>query len=168
MPGPRSTTVLGARSGAVVERARTAVALVFALNGVVFASWVSRLPAVREALGLSTGQLGLLLLCVAVGSVVGLPTSGPLVARLGPARAVLSGAAVVAVGLLLVALGVGTGRVPLTGAGLALVGLGIGTWDVAMNVEGADVERRLGRALISVRRSASSGWSVPRPSSGPA
>ena len=53
----------------MVERARVAVALVFALNGLVFASWVSRLPAVREALGLSTGQLGLLLLCVSVGSV---------------------------------------------------------------------------------------------------
>ena len=32
--------------------------------------------------------------------------------------------------------------------GLFLAGLGIGTWDVAMNVEGADVERHLGRSLM--------------------
>ena len=133
---------------AVVERARVAVALVFALNGLVFASWVSRLPAVREALGLSTGQLGLLLLCVSIGSVLGLPTSGPLVARFGPSRTVLGGASLVAAGLLLVSTGVGTASVPLTGAGLVLTGLGVGSWDVAMNVEGADVERRLARTLM--------------------
>jgi len=129
-------------------RARNAVALVFALNGTVFASWVSRLPAARDALGLSTSQLGLLLLCLSVGSVLGLPTSGPLVARFGPARTVLGGTLVVAAGLLLAAAGVGTAQVPLTGAGLLLTGLGIGTWDVAMNVEGADVERRLDRVLM--------------------
>jgi fucose permease len=132
----------------VVERARVAVALVFALNGLVFASWVSRLPAVREALGLSTGQLGLLLLCASVGSVLGLPTSGPLVARYGPSRTVLGGTAIVTLGLLLVSLAVHGGSVPLTGAGLFLLGLGIGSWDVAMNVEGADVERRLDRTLM--------------------
>jgi fucose permease len=133
---------------AVAERARVAVAAVFALNGLVFASWVARLPAVREALGLSTSALGLLLLCLSVGSVIGLPTSGPLVARFGPARTALGGVLVVAAGLLLAAAGVGSGQVVLTGAGLLLTGLGIGTWDVAMNVEGADVERRLGRDLM--------------------
>jgi fucose permease len=132
----------------VAERARVAVALVFALNGLVFASWVSRLPAVREALGLSTGQLGLLLLCVSVGSVLGLPTSGPLIARFGPVKTVVGGASLVAVGLLLVSTGVGTASVPVTGVGLVLTGLGVGSWDVAMNVEGADVERRLGRTLM--------------------
>ena len=132
----------------VVERARQAVAVVFALNGLVFASWVSRLPAVREALGLSTGQLGLLLLCVSVGSVLGLPTSGPLVARFGPSKTVLGGASLVALGLLLVSAGVGSASVPLTGVGLVFTGLGVGSWDVAMNVEGADVERRLDRTLM--------------------
>ncbi len=132
----------------MVERARVAVALVFALNGLVFASWVSRLPAVREALGLSTGQLGLLLLCVSVGSLLGLPTSGPLIARFGPSRTVLGGATLVAAGLVLVSTGVGAASVPLTGVGLVLTGLGVGSWDVAMNVEGADVERRLDRTLM--------------------
>ena len=142
------TTLYRAPDAQAAERARVAVALVFALNGLAFASWVSRLPAVREALGLSNGQLGLLLLCLSVGSIIGLPTSGPLVARLGPARAVLAGVSLVAVGLLLVAGGLALSAVPLTGAGLVLTGLGVGTWDVAMNVEAADVERRLARTLM--------------------
>ncbi|MCW2608690.1 MAG: major facilitator superfamily 1 [Frankiales bacterium] len=139
------TTTLPLRD---VERARVAVATTFGLNGLVFASWVSRLPAVRQELDLSTTGLGLLLLCLSAGSVIGLPTSGPLVDRLGPARTVLSAVLLLGVGLLLVAVGVGSKTVPLTGAGLLLVGLGVGSWDVAMNVEGADVERRLGRDLM--------------------
>lgn len=136
------------RSPATVERARVAVALVFGLNGLVFASWVSRLPAVREALGLSTGRLGLLLLCLSVGSLIGLPVSGPAVGRFGPARTVLAAVALVSTGLLLAAFGVAQEQVALTGTGLLATGLGIGCWDVAMNVEGADVERRLGRTLM--------------------
>ncbi|MCW2613211.1 MAG: major facilitator superfamily 1 [Frankiales bacterium] len=132
----------------VVERARRAVALVFVVNGLVFASWLSRLPAVRDALGLSTSALGLLLLCLSAGSVAGLPLSGPVVARLGAARTVLSGAGVVGIGMLLVATGVRTQQLAPTGLGLALTGLGIASWDVAMNVEAADVERRLGRTLM--------------------
>ncbi|MDP3712226.1 MAG: MFS transporter [Mycobacteriales bacterium] len=130
------------------ERARTAVALVFVLNGVVFASWVSRLPAVRDALSLTTGELGLLLLCLSAGSVLGLPLAGPLSTRLGPDRTVVAGAGVVGVGLLLVARGVSGGDALATGVGLGLTGLGVGVWDVAMNVEAAGVERALGRVLM--------------------
>jgi fucose permease len=132
----------------VLERARVAVGLVFVLNGVVFASWLSRLPAVRDALALSTSELGLLLLCLSAGSVTGLPLAGPVARRWGPARAVVGGAVVVATGLLLVAVGVARAEVAPTGAGLLLTGLGVGVWDVAMNVEAADVERRLDRVLM--------------------
>jgi len=131
-----------------VERARVAVALVFGLNGLAFASWLARLPALREALGLSTGELGLLLLCISVGSVAGLPTSGPLIARFGPGPVVVGAASLSAAGLLLVSLGVAVTTIPLVGVGLVLTGLGIGSWDVGMNVEGADVERRLGRDIM--------------------
>jgi fucose permease len=63
-------------------------------------------------------------------------------------KTVLGGASLVAAGLVLVSTGVGTASVPLTGVGLVFTGLGVGSWDVAMNVEGADVERRLDRTLM--------------------
>jgi len=131
-----------------VERARLAVAVAFAANGVAFASWVSRTPAVRDALSLTKTELGLLLLCASLGSLAALPLSGALVHRLGPARTVLGGGGAVSAGLLLAAAGLSRADVALTAVGLALVGLGISAWDVAMNVEGADVERRLDRPLM--------------------
>ncbi len=129
-------------------RARTAVFITFTMSGLGFASFASRTPAVRDALGLTTAQLGLLLLCMAAGSVVGLPLSAPIVQRFGTGRAALSGAVLLGSGLGLTALGLFMGVVAPAAFGLVLVGLGIGTWDVAMNVEGADVERRLGRSLM--------------------
>ncbi|WP_448640478.1 MFS transporter [Geodermatophilus sp. URMC 63] len=131
-----------------VRRARTAVAAAFIVNGFAFASWISRVPAARDTLDLSAAGLGLLLLCVAAGSTLALPATGPVVHRTGTARGVLAAAAVATVGLLLLAGGLGLASVPLAGAGLALVGVGVGGWDVAMNIEGADVERRLGRPLM--------------------
>jgi MFS family permease len=133
---------------ATLERARQAVALAFVANGVAFASWVSRTPAVRDTLGLTSTQLGLLLLCGAVGSLVALPLSGALVHRFGPARTVSGGGATVAAGFFLAAIGLNLTTVPATAVGLLMVGLGISVWDVAMNVEGADVENQLGRPLM--------------------
>ena len=129
-------------------RARTAVVAVFAANGIAFAAFLSRTPALRDDLGLSTAELGLLLLCLSGGAVVGLPLSGPIVQRVGPTHAVAGGAITVAVGLAALAAALFAGSVPPAALGLAVTGLGMGVWDVAMNVEGAAVERRLERSLL--------------------
>jgi MFS family permease len=130
------------------ETAKVAVGVTFGINGLAFAGWFARIPAVREDLGLNSGQLGLLLLCLSGAALAAIPLSGPLVQRVGPARAVLFGSMSVTFGLLAMAAGTQLGSVPLAGAGLVLLGMGNSTWDVAMNVEGADVERRLGRTLM--------------------
>ena len=133
----------------VVVRARTAVAVVFALNGLAFATWVSRIPESRTALGLSASELGLLLLALSAGAVTALPTAGAVTGRFGPARTVAGAAVVGASGLALTGLGAGAATsVELTAAGLFLLGFGSASWDVAMNVEGTAVERRLGRTIM--------------------
>ncbi len=129
--------------------ARNAVLATFFLNGFAFATWASRIPSVRHSLDLGPAQLGLLLLAVSIGSVIALPTSGGTVQRFGARRVVIVATLLEAAGLLLAAVGVGVLQsVPVTAAGLFLVGLGTGTWDVAMNVEGAEVERRLRRSIM--------------------
>jgi predicted MFS family arabinose efflux permease len=146
--GADVTTATGALPFAHLLRARTAVVVVFIAAGFAFSSFIARTPALRDSLELSTAQLGLLLLCMSGGAVAGLPLSGPIVHRLGPGRAVLAGALSMTLGLTMLAIGMFTALVPIAAVGLVASGLGTGVWDVAMNVEGADVERRLGRSLM--------------------
>lgn len=132
-----------------VLSARNAVLATFFLNGFAFATWASRIPSVRQTLDLGPGRLGLLLLAASIGAVCSLPASGAAVQRFGARRVVMLAAVVEALGLLLVGIGAGLMvSVPLTAAGLLLVGFGNGTWDVSMNVEGAEVERLLGRSIM--------------------
>ena len=136
-------------AAASVLTARNAVLATFFVNGFAFATWASRIPAVRDALGLGPAQLGLLLLAVSVGSLTALPTTGGAVQRFGARRVVMAAVAVEGVGLLLLGFGAGVVEtVPVTAAALFLVGVGNGGWDVAMNVEGAEVERLLGRSVM--------------------
>ena len=125
-----------------------AVFATFLLNGVNFASWASRLPAVRDELGMSPEQLGLLLLVASLGSLASLPLSGLVVQRLGARRTIIVFAAVNATGLALASVGVGLGSLWLVAPSLVLFGIGTGVWDAAMNLEGAAVEQRLGRAIM--------------------
>ncbi|MFI5931139.1 MFS transporter [Actinoplanes sp. NPDC051494] len=131
-----------------VRAAKIAVAVTFATNGVAFAGWLARAPAVRDDLGLSSAGLGLLLLCLSGAAVAAIPLSGPIVQRLGAARTVLIGSMSVVAGLLGLGAGAALGSVPVAGLGLLLIGLGNSMWDVAMNVEGAAVERHLGRTIM--------------------
>lgn len=120
---------------------------VFALSGFAFASWASRIPQVRDALGLSPRGLGLVLLAIALGSVVSMPLAGVVIGRLGVAGTVRATALVAAAGLVVTGPGQEVGVAPVV-VGLFALGVGNGTWDVAMNVEGSVVERRLGRAIM--------------------
>ncbi len=131
-----------------LDRARVAVGLTFATNGLAYVGWMARAPAVRDGLELSSAGFGLLLLCMSGGAIAAIPLAGPLVQRLGPARSIIGGSTSMALGLALLGTGTLIGSVPLAGVGLLLAGVGNSAWDVAMNVEAADVERRLGRTIM--------------------
>lgn len=133
---------------AEVQRARNAVFAVFALNGFLMASWVSRIPAARSTLDLSPGRLGLLLLCLAAGSAVALPVAGQIVLKIGARGALRVFAAVCSAGGMVAGAGVSAKLPVLAAAGLFVYGLGTSIWDVAMNVEGAAVERGLKRSIM--------------------
>lgn len=133
-----------------VVATRTGVRATYAAfvgTGFAFASWASRIPQVRDQLELSPADLGLVLLAMGAGSAIALPLAGPLVSRVGSRRAVAAMAALNGLALVGVALGYRSGVVPVV-AGLFFFGFAQGAWDVAMNVQGAIVERRLGRAIM--------------------
>src|SRR5215469_8591425 len=150
--GPPAALVNGAR----LREARNAVYVVFFGNGFLFANWAARIPQVRAELGVRPGVLGLILLCGAVGSGIGTPLSGLIISRLGETRTVSVMAVVAAAGMAVAAVGVLLGT-PAVAAGLLVYGFGSGTWDVAMNVQGAAIERALGRAILPRFHA---GWSI--------
>jgi predicted MFS family arabinose efflux permease len=115
--------------------------------GFAFASWASRIPQVRDGLHLAPAALGLVLLTLAAGSITALVLAGVIVSRFHSRRTVAAMAVVMAVALTAVGLGYLVGVAPLV-AGLFVFGFANGAWDVAMNVQGAAVERRLGRPIM--------------------
>jgi MFS family permease len=117
-------------------------------SGFAFANWASRIPQVRAHLHLTPEHLGLVLLCIAAGAVVALPLAGPVVHRLGSRRTVAATAALLTIGLGTVAIGYAVGVVAVV-IGLFVFGVANGAWDVAMNVQGALVERHVGRSIMS-------------------
>lgn len=132
--------------------ARTAVAvratyIAFIGAGFAFASWASRIPQVRDRLELTSSQLGIVLLAIAVGSLLALPMSGIIINRFGSRLTVTVMSLVLAAGLTIIATGYLVGVVPLL-VGLFVLGFANGAWDVAMNVHGAVAERRLGRSIM--------------------
>lgn len=140
-----------------VRAAMSATFWIFGLNGLVFASWAARIPAASAILEISPGETGALLLVLAVGSVIALPLAGGISGRIGTANTVRAGGVLAAAASLMVAAGLQIASVPLTAAGLFLFGVGIALWDVAQNVEGADVERRLLRTVMPQFHAAFSG-----------
>ncbi len=130
-----------------VKAATRAVYISFIGSGVAISSWAARIPQIRDALGLTPSQLGLVLLSIAAGSIVSLVAAGQVVTRFGSRRTVTAMAGLMAVGLSGAALGYLIGVPPVV-FGLALFGFANGAWDVAMNVQAAVVERRLGKAIM--------------------
>ncbi len=137
-------------------RRRAGVYAAFVMAGFAFASWASRIPQVRAELRVSPGVLGLILLCIAIGSAVGIPLAGLVVVRLGEAATVASMSVLCAAGLAVVAVGYTHGVGPVV-AGLFVFGFGTGAWDVAMNVQAAAIERAMGRAIMPRFHA---GWSI--------
>ncbi len=141
-----------AGTGATTTEARhwrNAVMVAYAASGLAFASWVSRLPAIRDALDLTPGNVGVLLLCMTLGSFASVTASGLIVLRLGSKRTIRTGSIMVGAGLLLAGFGTSVLASPVvTAAGLAVIGLGTGSWNTASNVEGAAVERAVGRHIM--------------------
>jgi MFS family permease len=128
---------------------RNAVFVIFFVSGLATASWVARVPAVRDGLGLRLDEVGIVIFGLSAGSVIGLIAATGILARFGARHAMVISIGISTLGL--VAVGVGTNLAAsavFVFAGLALLGFGMGSVDVMMNVEGAAAERQIGKTLM--------------------
>ncbi|WP_374008786.1 MFS transporter [Leifsonia sp. LS-T14] len=130
---------------------RNAIFVIFILSGLAIASWVARIPGVRDdlALGKDPSAVGLLILGMSVGAILGLTLSSSVLGRFGPHRGMVGSLIIVSVGTLFIGFGATTfHNVVLVAIGLILLGFGNGMVDVMMNVEATAVEREIGKTLL--------------------
>src|SRR6266508_3909191 len=123
------------------RQARGAVTAIFFLNGLIFGSWAARIPAVRDHVGLSDGELGIALAFGAIGSIVALPIAGGRAARIGSRRATRVAVALLALAAGVVAL---APSLPVLCGLMLLFGAAMGSCDVTMNAHAVAVERAYG------------------------
>lgn len=125
---------------------RLATSLLFLMNGFVMGSWAPKIPVFAARLGLSEGELGLMILTFGIGSILAMPFTGVLIAKLGSARTVKIAAVFFTPTLLLVTL---AGSIPLSVLALFVFGGLMAAMDVAMNGNAVAVEKAEGRAIMS-------------------
>jgi predicted MFS family arabinose efflux permease len=109
-------------------------------------SWAPMVPFAKARLGLDEARLGLVLLCMGLGSAVAMPLAGFLSQRRGNRGVLAVSASLAACALPLLALATTTA---LLAAALLLFGAALGVLDVAMNAHPVDVERMSDRPLMS-------------------
>ena len=133
---------------AALRRSRAATRVQFLVLGVLIGAWGAHIPSIKAHHGLSEGSLSAVLLAAAVGAVSSLFTAGRVMAALG-ARRTAAGAAVLGGGLLGSVLAFQ--GLPMSLLLLQVVALGacMCLFDVALNTEGAALERLGGRPFMS-------------------
>jgi len=131
---------------ASLRSAANATRIAFIANGLAFASWAPIIPFAKANTGVDEAALGLLLLCLGIGSVISMPITGWLCARHGTRPMILISAIIMACALPFLVYLVEYWALAVT---LSVFGASIGTLDVAMNIHAAEVEKRSGRALMS-------------------
>lgn len=120
----------------------------FALLGMAGMSFLVRLPEVKLQLGVSTSELGILLFAGAVGSIFALLIAARVIARFGTKPQMLGGFYLIGLGLIGQAVAAAVGQPLWFGVFIFVSGFGYGITDVPVNVDGAEIEKRLGRSIL--------------------
>ncbi|BCP54860.1 MFS transporter [Kaistia sp. 32K] len=128
------------------RREQFATRAVFLVAGLGLASWAPLVPFAKARLGVDDAALGILLLCLGLGSIVAMPITGALASRLGCRTILVLSALVFALVIPWLVL---SSSVLSLAIALILFGASIGTFDVAMNIQAVMVEKDSGRHMMS-------------------
>ncbi|MFT3782573.1 MAG: MFS transporter [Nibricoccus sp.] len=133
-------------SVAALAKPALATRLAFLAAGFIMACWAPLVPYAKARVGADDRQLGLMLLCVGIGSLIAMPLTGWVSARSGSKPMIIGGGLGMVLCLPLLA---SADRASVLAAALLGFGASLGTLDVAMNIHGVEVERQSGRHLMS-------------------
>ena len=128
------------------QRALRAVAVQFFVNGALFASFVPRLPEIRDRVGVSVAGVGVLLSIAGVLGLAGSAGASHAISRLGTRRVILAAGVLLSMSLAVV----GLATVPA----VLLVGLSMmmafdALVDIAMNMQGSWLSARRHTPVMS-------------------
>ncbi|ALM29175.1 MFS transporter [Bacillus altitudinis] len=127
-----------------------AIIVIFTMSGISISTWFSRTPEVRDLLQADTGTMGLILLGLSVGSIVGLILSNVFVCKKGGRVAIVVSAFLMFIGFSTLAIGAALSSTLIVTAGLFLFGSGSGMCNVAMNLEGTEIEYQIKRTILPI------------------
>jgi predicted MFS family arabinose efflux permease len=130
----------------IESRQRLSTRLAFLAAGTGMSAWAALVPFAKTRMDLNPAELGLVLLCLGMGSLIAMPLAGRLTSRFGCRLVIVSSGALAS--LLLPFLAVAPHPLLLAIA-LSLFGAAIGTLDVSMNIQAVMVEKNHGRPLMS-------------------
>ncbi|MGI5336014.1 MFS transporter [Streptomyces sp. CA-181903] len=139
------------------QRAQLAIVALFCSLGFQYATWAARIPALKTDLGLSTAEVGVLLMAAGIGAAVSFPLVALLMKRLGSRRLALLSQ--LALALLLPALAAAP-NYPVALLVLGVDGVCVGCLNVAMNAQGAALEARYERTAMARLHATFSGGSL--------
>ena len=127
-----------------------ATCVVYVCLGFGTSAWLSRLPDVRDDLGLTPATIGTMLLIASLGSLLTLPTSGPIVTKIGARASGRIGVLIWALGIVCAGFGALNVSIPLATVGLVLIAAGNGLWGATMNIEAGLVQAAVRRTVVPV------------------
>ncbi|RAP24555.1 hypothetical protein C2W59_02072 [Bacillus pumilus] len=127
-----------------------AIIIIFTMSGISISTWFSRTPEVRDLLQANTGTMGLILLGLSVGSIVGLVLSNIFVRKKGGRVAIMISAFLMFTGFTTLAIGSTLSSTLVVTAGLFLFGAGSGMCNVAMNLEGTEIEYSIRKTILPI------------------
>ncbi|MEQ8676744.1 MAG: MFS transporter [Aggregatilineales bacterium] len=132
-------------SSTLLQSRRTVLAMFF-VNGAVLFNWTTRIPQIKENLELSDGDLGRVLLGIAVGVLFALPLAGGMIARYSSRTVTIFSAFGMMIAFPLLALAPSP---ILLWLALFLFGAMTSSMDMGMNAQAVEIERRKGRPIMS-------------------
>lgn len=127
-------------------QAQRSTRLAFLIAGISGAAWAPIIPYVKLRCGLTDAHLGLLLLCLGVGSIVAMPIAGSLAGRFGCRWIIAIATLAVCCTLPVLA---SSGVMPLLAIALTVFGAGVGAIDCVVNVQAVIVERACQTTMMS-------------------
>jgi MFS family permease len=127
-----------------MERISTRVA--FFIAGFAIAAWAPLVPFAKGRLNLDEATLGLVLLCLGIGSLLSMPLIGMAAARFGCRKVIVIGA--IALCLIIPWLAIAPSVLALAIA-LFLFGAAIGAIDVTVNIQAVIIEKASRQSLMS-------------------